>query len=139
MSIIDRMVAVVERVRERLLRAAKALEAAGVPYAVAGGNAVAAWVTTVDAAAVRATPDVDILLRRVDLDAAAAALAAAGFVRRHVAGIEMFLDGPDAKDREAVHIVFAGEKVKQDSIEPSPDVSASEDSTHFRVVRWKHW
>ena len=127
LSIIDRMVVAVEMVRERLLRAAKALEAAGVPYAVAGGNAVAAWVTTVDAA-------VDILLRRADLDAAAAALAAAGFVRRHVAGIEMFLDGPDAKARDAVHILFAGEKVKQDSIEPSPDVSASEDSTHFRVV-----
>lgn len=134
LSIIDRMVVAVEMVRERLLRAAKALEAAGVPYAVAGGNAVAAWVTTVDAAAVRATQDVDILLRRADLDAAAAALAAAGFVRRHVAGIEMFLDGPDAKARDAVHILFAGEKVKQDSIEPSPDVSASEDSTHFRVV-----
>jgi len=121
-------------VRERLLRAAKALEGARIPYAVAGGNAVAAWVTTVDAAAVRATQDVDILLRRADLEAAAAALGAVGFVRRHVGGIEMFLDGPDAKDRDAVHILFAGEKVKQDSAEPSPDVTASEDSTHFRVV-----
>jgi hypothetical protein len=119
LSIIDRMVVAVEMVRERLLRAAKALEAAGVPYAVAGGNAVAAWVTTVDAAAAR-------------------------FVRRHVAGIEMFLDGPDAKARDAIRILVSGEKVKQDSIEPSPDVSASEDSTHFRVVSlealgWRGW
>jgi hypothetical protein len=135
LSIIDRMVVAVEMVRERLLRAAKALEAAGVPYAVAGGNAVAAWVTTVDAAAVRATQDVDILLRRADLDAAAA-LAAAGFVRGHVAGIEMFLDGPDAKARDAVHILFAGEKVKQDSIEPSPDVSWWHCSTlHTRYLK----
>ncbi len=134
LSIIDRMVVAVEMVRERLLRAVKALEAAGVPYAVAGGNAVAAWVTTVDAAAVRATQDVDILLRRGDLEAAAVALSRAGFVRRHVAGIEMFLDGPEAKAQDAVHILFAGEKVKQDSDEPSPDVTASEDSTHFRVI-----
>ena len=60
LAIIDRMVVAVEMVRDRLLRAAKRVEAAQIPYAVAGGNAVAAWVTTVDAAAVRATQDVDI-------------------------------------------------------------------------------
>ena len=32
----------VEKVRDRLLRAARALDEAGVSYAVAGGNAVAA-------------------------------------------------------------------------------------------------
>jgi hypothetical protein len=68
-SILDRMVTAVERVRDRLRRATAALEAAGVPYAVAGGNAVAAWVATIDPAAVRNTQDVDILLRRADLDA----------------------------------------------------------------------
>ena len=77
---------------------------------MAGGNAVAAWVTTVDAAAVRATQDVDILLRRADLDAAAAALATAGFVRRHVAGIEMFLDGPDAKRAMPFTFCLPGKK-----------------------------
>ena len=39
----DRMIAAVEAVKERMLRAAGALELAGIPYAVAGGNAVAAW------------------------------------------------------------------------------------------------
>jgi len=39
----ERMIRAVERVRERLRRAVAALKAAGVPYAVAGGNAVAAW------------------------------------------------------------------------------------------------
>lgn len=53
---LERMVRAVEKVRDRLLRAARALEAAGVPYAVAGGNAVAAWVSRVDVAAVRNTP-----------------------------------------------------------------------------------
>jgi hypothetical protein len=67
---LDRMVRAVEKVRERLLRATAALESSAVPYAVAGGNAVAAWVARIDEAAVRNTPDVDILLRRTDLSAA---------------------------------------------------------------------
>src|SRR5687767_5087783 len=106
------MVRAVEKVRERLLRATSALEAAGVPYAVAGGNAVAAWVSRVDEAAVRNTQDVDILLRREDLPAARQALDAAGFMYRHSSGIDMFLDGPQAKARDAVHVVFAREKVR---------------------------
>ena len=60
-DLLDRMVRAVEKVRERLHRAASALEAAGIPYAVVGGNAVAAWVATVDEAAVRNTQDVDLL------------------------------------------------------------------------------
>src|SRR5713101_3694588 len=100
----ERMIRAVEKVKERLLRAASALEKAGVPYAVVGGNAVAAWVSRVDEAAVRNTQDVDILLRRPDLDAAEKALAPAGFIRRHVKSIDMFLDGPTAKARDAVHV-----------------------------------
>src|SRR5437762_8082454 len=93
----ERMVTAVEKVRDRLRRATAALEQAHIPYAVAGGNAVAAWVSEVDEAAVRNTQDVDILLRRSDLEQAKAALGAAGFVYRHSAGIDMFLDGPGAK------------------------------------------
>jgi len=125
MSLLDRMVLAVERVRDRLLRAAAALEAAGIPYAVAGGNAVAAWVATVDAAAVRNTQDVDVLLRRSDLEAAAKALEGAGFVRRHVAGLDVFFDGPDAKARDAVHVVLACEKVRPEHPTAAPDVAES--------------
>src|SRR6478736_3618285 len=99
----ERMIRAVEKVRERLLRATAALEKAGVLYAVVGGNAVAAWVSRVDEAAVRNTQDVDLLLRREDLEAAKAALAPAGFIHRHSASIDMFLDGPGAKARDAVH------------------------------------
>jgi hypothetical protein len=125
MTLLDRMVLGVERVRDRLLRASAALDAAGVPYAIVGGNAVAAWVATVDAAAVRNTQDVDVLLRREDLERAAAALSGAGFVRRRVAGIEMFLDGPDAKGRDALHVVIAGEKVRPEYESPAPGVEES--------------
>jgi hypothetical protein len=131
---LERMVRAVEKVRERLLRAAKALEAAGVPYAVAGGNAVAAWVSRVDEAAVRNTQDVDILLRREDLEAARAALEGAGFVYRHSSGIDLFLDGPQAKARDAVHVVFAGEKVRPDYSAAAPDILEAEQTDAFRVL-----
>jgi hypothetical protein len=51
----ERMERAVEKVRIRLLRAASVLDRAGIPYAVVGGNAVAAGVTCVDEAAVRNT------------------------------------------------------------------------------------
>ena len=116
----------VEQVRLRLLRATAALGAAGVDYAVAGGNAVAAWVTRVDPAAVRATQDVDILLRRDQLPAATAALEAAGFVYRHTAGLDYFLDGPTGRPRDAVHVIFANEKVRPHEPVANPDVTESE-------------
>jgi hypothetical protein len=130
----ERMFTAVEKVRQRLHRAAQALEQAGIPYAVAGGNAVAAWVSEVDEAAVRNTQDVDILLRRDDLPRAIEALTAAGFVYRHSAGIDMFLDGPTAKARDAVHIVFAGEKVRQEYQQSAPDVEQSKSTGTFRVL-----
>ena len=81
----ERMSNAVENVRRRLLRAASALANAKISYAVAGGNAVAAWVSRVDEAAVRNTQDVDIVLRRADLPAAREALEQAGFVYCHAA------------------------------------------------------
>jgi hypothetical protein len=130
----DRMVRAVEKLRERLLRAAAVLERARVPYAVIGGNAVAAWVSRVDESAVRNTRDVDLLLRRLDLDAATSALDQAGFVRRHAADVDVFLDGPQGKARDGVHVVFAGEKVRPHYPLPAPDVSESEPAAGFRVA-----
>jgi len=131
---LDRMERAVEKVRGRLLRSTAALEAAGVPYAVIGGNAVMAWVEQVDEAAVRFTQDVDLVLRRDDLERAKAALEKAGFVHRRSAGIEMFLDGPGAKARDAVHVIFAGEKVRPEYVAPVPDVAESVSFKSYRVL-----
>jgi hypothetical protein len=131
---LERMVNAVEKVRQRLLRATAALRAGGIDYAVAGGNAVAAWVSSVDESAVRNTQDVDILLRRIDLPAARSALKAAGFVYRHAAGMDIFLDSPTSKPREAVHIVFANEKVKPAETVANPDVLQSRDAGAFRIL-----
>ena len=124
----------IERIRQRLQRTAVALDSARIPYAVIGGNAVAEWVGRVDEGAVRFTRDVDILLNRSDLPTAITAMDALGFVYRSVHGVDMFLDGPDSRPSEAVHIVFAGERVKADDLEVNPSVQQSERSGTFVVI-----
>ncbi len=130
----ERMINAVEKVRARLDRAVAALEAASIPYAVVGGNAVAAWVSRIDESAVRNTRDVDILLRRSDLETAKTALEAAGFVYRHVKSIDMFLDGPGSKAGDAVHIVFAGENVTSNSVTVSPAIDEIDADGPFVVA-----
>ena len=110
----------VEKVKDRLRRVTKALNEAEVPYAVIGGNAVQHWVAQVDESVVRNTRDVDIILNESDLDRAIAALEQVGFIYRRAASVSMFLDGPNAKARDAVHVVFAGQKVRDDYPEPVP-------------------
>ncbi len=134
LSTIDRMVKAVELVRERLLRATAALEQAGVPYCVIGGNAVAAWVASVDPSATRNTQDVDLLVRRSDLDAVRAALEPVGFRQLHVRGITMFLDGDQNRERDAVHLIFANETVRPDDAVPAPGVDVYERFENFRAV-----
>jgi hypothetical protein len=130
----ERVMRAAERVQECLLRSTAALDTAGVSYAVIGGNAVAYWVARVDRGGVRNTPNVDLLLRRGDLDAAREALGRAGFVEREVLDIPAFHDGSETSLYKAVRVYFAGEKVKSDYLLPTPDVSESEPGEHFRVV-----
>lgn len=134
------MAQAIEEVKNRLERAAAALGLLGVPYAVVGGNAVAAWVSRVDVAAVRNTRDVDILLRREDADRARTALEAAGFIHRRVASLgkaaamDVFLDGPDAKVRDAVHILWARERAVPDAIEPTPPLGDTLFTEGFQLI-----
>lgn len=122
----ERIERAVEKVKDRLRRVAKALDSAGIDYAIVGGNAVQLWVAQVDETAVRNTRDVDILLPRQDLRRACDALAAQGFIFRQVAGVDMFLDGDTATPRDAVHVVFFGEKVRPDYPLPAPATSECE-------------
>jgi len=131
---LDRMVNAVGIVFQRLFRATAALKVEDIDYAVAGDIAVAAWVSSVDEAAVRNTQDVDILLRRADFPRVRAALESAGFHHRHLAGIDVFLDQPTAPPRGGVHIIFANEKVKPHETLPNPDVSQSSQAPLFRIL-----
>src|SRR6266403_2002230 len=130
----ERALMAAEKVKERLRRATKALDDAGVPYAVAGGNAVAEWVARVDEEAVRNTRDIDLLVRRIDLPAARTALEAAGFVYYQLLDVDMFIDGPQGRPSGGVHILFAGEKVRPEYEHASPDLDESERAAEFQVA-----
>lgn len=130
----------IDAVRLRLERTAEALARHGIDYAVVGGNAVAAWVSRVDESAVRNTRDVDILLRREDETKARQALEDAGFVHRRVTSLgkagtmDVFLDGPEAKIRDAVNVLWAGERPVPDAIENTPELHATEPGDGIALI-----
>jgi len=127
-----RMERAVEKVNQRLRATVQIIEAANIPYAVVGGFAVRAWVAQVDEAAVRTTRDVDILIREEDLPALIKAMSKAGFHYRQTAGLDMFVEHPDASARDAVHVLIAG-KVEKTG-DPNPDVEPSTETSEFRTV-----
>ena len=111
-----------DAITDRLQRICAALNGASVPYALVGGQAVALWVASRDPAAVRTTKDVDILLRREDLPRARAAALSVDMDYFEVLGVGMFLDRRDPNPRHAVHLVWAGEKVRPNHDFPSPSI-----------------
>ncbi len=130
----ERALMAAEKVKDRLRRATRALDGAGVPYAVAGGNAVAEWVGRIDEDAVRTTRDVDLLVRRADFESVKAALEAAGFIYHHLLDVDMFLDGPEGRPSGGVHLLYAGEKARQDDETPLPTLDESERAVEFQVA-----
>ncbi len=133
------MVRAVEKVRIRLLRAVKVLEDASLPYAVIGGNAVAAWVSRIDEAAVRNTPDVNILIRREDLEEVIAAFERAGFAydqakESETTEVHCFLEQPNGNARAAIHLVMAREDSISQDVSAFPDISDSERGAEFQVI-----
>jgi hypothetical protein len=113
-------------VTDRLQRVTRALEDASVPYALVGGQAVAVWVATRDPAAVRTTNDVDLLIRRQDLPKARAAATTVALDYFEVVGVGMFLERSDPNPRKAVHLLWAGERVRPEYPLPSPGVEERE-------------
>jgi hypothetical protein len=130
----ERALMAAEKVKERLRRATQALDAAGVPYVVVGGNAVAEWVGRIDEEAVRTTRDVDLLVRRDDLPAVRAALESAGFIYYQLLDIDTFLDGPQGKPSGGIHLLYAGEKVRPEDEHPLPEINESERAVEFQVA-----
>ena len=111
----------VERVERWLRQVTDALNTAGIPYALVGGNAVAAWVATVDPQATRATKDVDLLVRQSD-----------------PAAITRLFDGLGFRcesRRSGVHLIWAGQRVKPSDLMLTPDVDESQMAPEgFRII-----
>jgi hypothetical protein len=124
----------VDDVTRRLGRITAALEEKAVPYAVVGGQAVAIWVATREPAAVRTTKDVDLLIRRDDLPGARAAALSVEMDYFEVLGVGMFLERGNPNPRDAVHLVWAGERVRPEYELPSPTVEQWQEISGVRAV-----
>jgi hypothetical protein len=137
-EILDRMERAVAKVRERLLRATAALNQAGVPYAVVGGNAVASGVARVDEGAGRNTPGIELLIQRWSLPRIVDEMLRAGFVR-HGRYAEFghdirFLDGPDGRPQQGVRFHIEGEKSHPTDLLPAPVIETVDDPANFRAL-----
>ncbi|HUQ91283.1 MAG TPA: hypothetical protein VM120_06360 [Bryobacteraceae bacterium] len=114
----------VDRLYELLDQVAKALENAGIPYQVVGGMAVFLHVQRAESDAGRLTRDVDLLVRREDLDRIAAAVEPYGFPARR--GLDMLVDVSAPSARRAVHLVMSAGKIRPEYSEPAPVLAAAE-------------
>ena len=117
-----------------LERVAGPLAAEGIPYELVGGGAVMVQVMRVEPSAVRNTKDIDIMIRREDLDRVKAVMARHGFTFRHVAGVDMLLPPGETKALDAVRLIFSGERVKASQVIPNPPVRPEHLSVHGVAV-----
>lgn len=113
----------VEKVKADLHRITDILEKERISYAVIGGNAVAAWVASVDESAVRATKDIDLLLNNQDMERVTRLFEDIGYVREDLKSLTIFVDKVEHSRRRGIHIVIAGEKIRPSYPYPAPEVS----------------
>jgi hypothetical protein len=124
----------VEQLFAVMKRIHAALTKAGVEYRIVGGMAVFFQVSERDPNAARFTRDVDIAVARRDLQRITEAAEEFGFRYRHAAGLDILVDAEQPKARSAVHLLFTGEKVKPDSVEPVPDFSTAPTITQEGIL-----
>jgi hypothetical protein len=113
----------VERLTEKVQRVHRVFTEAGIPYRVIGGLAVYFQVVERDPDSARVTRDIDIAVDRGELQRIKEAGERNGFRYRHVAGVDMLLDAAEPRAASAVHLVFVGEKVRPEYVEPVPAFS----------------
>ena len=107
---------------------------AGLEYRIVGGLAVYLYVEQAEPDAGRLTRDVDIAVRRGDLDKIAAAATGFGFEYRHVRGVDMLTRADQPSARRAIHLIFAGERVRADAVEATPEIGAQCEIRGLRLM-----
>ena len=103
----------------------RAFQDAHIDYRVVGGLATYLYVEEVHPDAGRLTKDIDIAVMRRDLPAIIAAVNLYGLEYRHVAGVDMLVAKGEPSSRRAVHLVFSGEKVREDYTEAVPALGSA--------------
>src|ERR1700681_1561962 len=82
------------------------LAAEGIPHELVGGLAVLVHVEEADPTHSTLTRDVDLMVRREDLDRIKLAAAKNGFRFRHTAGLDMLLYGEADWAKNAVRLIY---------------------------------
>jgi len=113
-----------------LHKIAKVLSDEGVPYELIGGLAVLVHVEDAKPELTALTRDVDLMIRREDLKRIKDAAASHGFRFRHTAGVDMLLYGETDSARNAVHLIFSGEKVRPNQAAPNPPIAPEKKRIH---------
>ena len=113
-----------------LHRITSPLMAEAVPHEVIGGLAVLIHLEEADPSQSTLTRDVDLMIRREDLEKVKTIAEQHGFRFRHSASLDMLLYGPSEKARNAVHLIFTGEKVKPDQATANPPIQPEKKSIH---------
>ncbi len=104
------------------------LMAEHVQHELIGGLAVLVHVEAADPEHTTLTRDVDLMIRRSDLERASEIAARHGFRFRHTAGPDMLLYGDTTSARNAVHLLFSGEKVRPNQATPNPPIQPEKKS-----------
>jgi hypothetical protein len=112
----------------------RAFSSAGIEYRVVGGLATYLYVEEREPDAGRLTKDIDIAVRRIDLEAIAKAVEPFGLEYRHVAGVDMLVQKGQPSVRRAVHMIFSGEKVRKEYDEAVPAIGACRTLRGVRLV-----
>ena len=94
-----------------------------IPYELIGGLAVLVHVEEANPEHTTLTRDVDLMIRREDLERVKEAAAREGFRFRHTAGVDMLLYGDTNSARNAVHLIFSMEKVRPNQAVPNPSIA----------------
>src|SRR5271168_47556 len=99
-----------------------ALVAERIPHEVIGGLAVLIHVEEANPEYTSLTRDVDLMVNRSDLERIKLAVEKHGFRFRHVAGVDMLIYGEAESAKNAVHLIFSGEKVRPNYVAPTPPI-----------------
>jgi hypothetical protein len=124
----------VEQLFDLAGRIERAFADAGLEYRVVGGLAAYLYVEEAEPAAGRLTRDIDIAVRREDLDRIVEAVKPLGLEYRHPAGVDMLVQTIDPTAKRAVHLVFTGEKVRSEYPAATPDLGPARTIRGIRLI-----
>ena len=113
---------------------ANTLTAENIPYELIGGLAVLIHVEEANPEHSTLTRDVDLMVYRSDLDRIKLAAGNNGFRFRHTDGVDMLVYGGREPAKNAVHLIFSGERVRPTDPVATPPIAPERKRIHDQEV-----